>query len=253
MPFDASPIGIFDSGLGGVSVLKTAVQHLPNEHFIYYGDNLHAPYGTKTPEKVLALSYQAVDFLLHKQAKAIVIACNTATAHAAQALRARYSLPIIGMEPALKPAFSMRKQGKILVLATPNTLHSKKYDLLHEQFGDHSISLPCPGLMEYVEEMDLASSALHAHLGALFAPYEKETIDVVVLGCTHYVFLKQAIAMHFPKTTQLIDGNFGTVQQLQRRLFSIDALAKSDQEGSVTCYSSAGQPFEEKIKALFSI
>ena len=129
------PIGMFDSGVGGLSVLGEAVRQLPHEDFIYYGDNGHAPYGTKPPETVRKLAFDVIERLLAQNVKAVVIACNTATAEAAKELREHYSIPIIGMEPALKPAAEMEGDGLRLVLATPGTLSSEKYARLYARFG----------------------------------------------------------------------------------------------------------------------
>ena len=248
-----SPIGMFDSGSGGISVLREAVKMLPNEDFIYYGDSLNAPYGTKSEAQVLDLAENAMRFLLEKDVKAIVIACNTATAAAARTLREKYPIPIIGMEPALKPASEMQKNGVILVLATPGTLKSEKYALLSEKYGSHSIPLPCPGLMEFAERGECDSEALDEYLDALFAPYRDTAIDAAVLGCTHYVFLKRAIQKHLPASCAVIDGNEGTVRQLIRRLQVEDLLCKSDKKGIISMFSSGNDDSLSIFHNLFEI
>lgn len=234
------PIGMFDSGVGGVSVLRQARKMLPAEQFIFYGDTLHAPYGTKTREEVLQLSRNVAEKLINMDCKAIVIACNTATSAAAQTLRQIYTLPIIAMEPALKPASLLHKDGYILSLATPGTIRGEKYRQLLERYGDGVESLPCPGMMEFVEKGETDSENLHRFLTALFAPYTKKKPETIVLGCTHYVFLKNAIAKHFPGVP-LIDGNGGTVRQLKHMLMEKDLLAGENEEGGVTLLSS-GDP-----------
>lgn len=235
-----APIGMFDSGVGGISVLREARKMLPNEQFIFFGDTKNAPYGTKSRDEVLALSCNAAEKLMGMGAKAIVIACNTATSAAAQTLREKYDLPIIGMEPALKPASLLHKDGLILSLATPGTINGEKYKQLFEKYGDGVVNLPCPGMMEFVERGEVDTPALHAYLELLFSPYQMETPEAIVLGCTHYVFLKKAIARHFPNVP-LIDGNEGTVRQLKHMLEERQLLAQEGKEGSVTLLSSGDE------------
>lgn len=246
-----SPIGFFDSGAGGISVLKTAVCLLPNENYLYYGDSLNAPYGTKTKAEVLQLAQNVVEKLLSEDVKAIVIACNTATASAAKELREMYSLPIIGMEPALKLASEMREDGLVLVLATPGTLKSEKYAALYAKYGQNAVSLPCPGLMEFVERGEMDTPALHNYLSAVFQPYQGLHIDAVVLGCTHYVFLKKAISKHFPKETAIIDGNEGTIHQLTRRLQALNLLNDRPKKGQIALYSSGDAAALSILQKLF--
>lgn len=216
-----APIGIFDSGSGGISVLRTALRMLPNERFLYYGDTANAPYGTKTEEEVIALAKRVAEHLLQEGCKALVIACNTATCAAASTLREMYpDLIIIGMEPALKLAHDLRPEGDILVLATPVSLSSNKYHLLYAAYGEHAHSLPCAGLMDFVERGDIDSEELKAYLMDKLSPFlENGNVPAaVVLGCTHYVFLKKTIQSLLPKETLVLDGNEGTVRQLERRL-----------------------------------
>ncbi|MBR5230666.1 MAG: glutamate racemase [Clostridia bacterium] len=237
-----APIGIFDSGSGGISVLRTALRMLPDEHFIYFGDTANAPYGTKTEEEVTVLAKQVAEKLLSLGCKALVIACNTATCAAAATLRAMYpDLIIIGMEPALKLAHDLRPEGDILVLATPVSLSSAKYRLLYTAYGEHAHSVPCPGLMDFVERGDIESPELKAYLEDKFAPYlaKGNTPAAVVLGCTHYVFLHKVIRSLLPESTLVLDGNEGTVRQLGRRL---------TQENLISTHAPAG----ERVKILTS-
>lgn len=223
-----APIGIFDSGSGGISVLRTALRMLPNERFLYFGDTANAPYGTKTEEEVIALAKNVAERLLDEGCKALVIACNTATCAAAATLRAMYpDLIIIGMEPALKLAHDLRPEGDILVLATPVSLSSNKYRLLYTAYGEHAHSLPCPGLMDFVERGDIDSDELKAYLKDKLSPFlQNGNIPAaVVLGCTHYVFLKETIRSLLPEETLVLDGNEGTVRQLGRRLMQQELLA----------------------------
>ena len=215
------PIGIFDSGLGGLSVLRTALRMLPDERFLYYGDIANAPYGTKTEDAVYACARRVTGLLTQRGIKALVIACNTATCAAAAQLRAEYGdFIIVGMEPALKLAHDQCPEGRIIVLATPVSLASEKYRRLYENYGARAVSLPCPGLMEFVERGDTCSEALKAYLREKLAPYlaDGQTPAAVVLGCTHYVFLKKTVQSLLPAATRVLDGNEGTVRQLRRRL-----------------------------------
>lgn len=244
-----APIGMFDSGVGGISVLREAVKTLPRERFIFFGDTAHAPYGTKPREEVLTLSRQAVDMLLSHGAKAVVIACNTATSAAAACLRAQYpDLPIIGMEPALKPAHQLHREGVVLSLATPGTLAGEKYAQLYSLYGEGVVSLPCPGLMEFAERGEMQGPALQEYLQSLFAPYRNSPVEAIVLGCTHYVFLRRAIAGFFPGVP-LIDGNAGTVRQLERRLQELGLLAETG-EGGVELLSSGGEEALQIMRKL---
>jgi len=248
---DNRPVGFFDSGLGGISVLGEAVRMLPNENFLYFGDTLHIPYGDKPPEMVLRYSHEAVERLLSLGCKAIVIACNTATSVAAGELRQELDLPIIGMEPALKPAALLEGEGKILVMATKVTLSLPKFQLLMERYGQDAIPLPCPGLMECVEEGHLSGERVESLLENLTRPYRQEKIKAVVLGCTHYPFLKKTIASFFAPDVQLIDGNAGTVRQLGRRLEE-EGLCASGPGGQVTFHSSleGDEPLQRMQKML---
>lgn len=235
------PVGVFDSGVGGISVLRTARVLLPGEDFLYYGDTAHAPYGTKPPEEVKGYVVRIAEHLMEKGAKAILIACNTATSVAAETLRASVKIPVIGMEPALKPAALMRHGGKILVMATPVTLRLPKFQRLMEQYGEGAIPVPCPGLMEFVERGEWEGEGLRNHLKGLLAPFKDESVDAVVLGCTHYVFLRQMIQSLFPPKTVVLDGNVGTVKQLKRRLSEEGLLCQRDTGGKVVLETS-GDP-----------
>ena len=239
---DQRPVGLLDSGLGGISVLGEALRQLPNEDYVYYGDTANAPYGEKTPEEVLGLVHQAVERLIELRCKAIVIACNTATSVSAGKLRQELALPIIGMEPALKPASQLPGDGKILVMATRVTLALPKFQALMAQYGRDAVPVPCPGLMECVERGELEGPQVTALLRQLLGPWLSQPVKAVVLGCTHYPFLRKAIAALFPKETPLIDGNAGSVRQLRRRLEEEGLLSNRQEPGRVTFLSSSEEP-----------
>lgn len=239
---DQRPVGLLDSGLGGISVLGEALRQLPNEDYVYYGDTANAPYGDKTPEEVLGLVHQAVERLIELRCKAIVIACNTATSVSAGKLRQELALPIIGMEPALKPASLLPGEGKILVMATRVTLALPKFQALMAQYGRDAVPVPCPGLMECVERGELEGPQVTALLRQLLGPWLSQPVKAVVLGCTHYPFLRKAISALFPKGTPLIDGNAGSVRQLRRRLEEEGLLSNRQEPGRVTFLSSSEEP-----------
>ena len=233
---DNRPIGVFDSGLGGISLLRNMRALLPREAFIYYGDETNAPYGTKSEEEILSLSRRDVAFLLDFDVKAVVIACNTATSAAAKTLRAEMSLPIIGIEPALKPAQLERREGAIAVLATPATLRQRKFRDLMQLYGEGAISVPCPGLMEFAEQGITGGEELEKYLETTLAPIRKCKLDGAVLGCTHYSFLAGPIRKALGGV-KLYDGNEGTARQL-KRVLTERALLSDAQTGSVSFYTS---------------
>ena len=239
---DQRPIGLLDSGLGGIGVLGEALRQLPNEDYVYYGDTANAPYGDKAPEEVLELVHQAVERLIELRCKAIVIACNTATSVSAGKLRQELDLPIIGMEPALKPASQLPGGGKILVMATRVTLALPKFQALMAQYGRDAVPVPCPGLMECVERGELEGPKVTALLQQLLGPWLSQPVKAVVLGCTHYPFLRKTIAALFPAGTPLIDGNAGSVRQLRRRLEEQDMLSDRQEPGRITFLSSSEDP-----------
>ena len=233
---DQRPVGLLDSGLGGISVLGEALRQLPNEDYVYYGDTANAPYGDKTPEEVLGLVHQAVERLIELRCKAIVIACNTATSVSAGKLRQELALPIIGMEPALKPASLLPGEGKILVMATRVTLALPKFQALMAQYGRDAVPVPCPGLMELVEQE--ANEQARRYLLELLHPYDLRTVDAVVLGCTHYVFLRPLLREILPENVQVLDGNEGTARQLRRVLTENDLLCARETPGKITLETS---------------
>lgn len=232
------PVGVFDSGVGGISVLGELRRQLPGEQFIYFGDTRHAPYGTKPPEVVLGYVRGVMDTLCALGVKAVVIACNTATSVAAATLRAEMALPIIGMEPALKPAAMARHGGQILVLATPVTLRLPKFQALMARYGEGALPLPCPGLMELVEAEDFAGA--ERYLRAQLAQFELARVDAVVLGCTHYVFLRPVLHALLPAGTLVLDGNEGTARQL-RRVLAQRELLREGSDGGVTFMTSGDE------------
>ncbi len=214
---------------------------MPNENYIYFGDSKNAPYGGKTTEEVRELTVSAVEFLLKRNVKAVVIACNTATSAAIMNLRERYkNIPIIGIEPALKPAVTLYNQGKIIIMATSVTLKEKKFNELMKKFCKTSsiIPLPCPGLVEFIESGDLDSEELIQYLHTKLAPYKEEEISSIVLGCTHYPFIKDKIQDIAGESVKIIDGSEGTAKELHRKLLEQGMLNDSDTQGKIEIYNS---------------
>lgn len=249
------PIGFFDSGLGGLSVLSEASVLLPQESFIYFGDSAHAPYGTKTVSEVRVLSIKAAEFLAQKGIKALVVACNTATSVAIGDLRSKFPFPVIGMEPALKPAVELCVTGKIVVMATPLTLKENKFQKLFEKYRDWGAIEPlaCPGLAELIEQGHYQGKEVEDYLYNLFSNIEhQEEVAAVVLGCTHYVFLKKEVQKLMPGAV-VIDGNRGTICQLRRVLAGENLLScRKLGERKIEFFNSAkSEPYNSLSRELF--
>ena len=242
-------IGFFDSGVGGISVLHAARALMPNEHFLFYGDNRNAPYGPRPLEEIRVLSAAGIGRLLARDVKAVVIACNTATSAYAEIIRAeRADLPIVGMEPALKPAHFARHGGQVLVLATDATLRLTKFERLMSLYGDDAICVAGSGLVELVEAGKARSDEAAERLRELLGPYTDRQIDAVVLGCTHYPFLREPIQRLFPRA-QLFDGLEGTALRL-KSLLDAGGLRSDDGPGSVEYQSSGGPEAVALMKRL---
>ena len=238
---DPRAIGVFDSGLGGISVLRACTALLPQEDFLFFGDSANAPYGEKDLAQVQALTLAGIDHLLAQGVKAVVVACNTATSAAIALLRSRHpGLPIIGIEPAVKPAAQARDSSQVIVMATPLTIHEDKYQRLAAAFCHQAdvISLPCKGLAEMVDQGRWEGEALDAYLQELFLPFRYCNVDYIVLGCTHYPFVRRAIRKNFGRPVEIIDGSDGTARQLRRQLEGAGLLAQRSTPGRVTFQNS---------------
>jgi glutamate racemase len=222
-----SPIGVFDSGVGGLSVLRHIRAQLPHEDLMYFADSGHAPYGDKTEQYVVERALAVTDFLLSHGAKALVVACNTATVAAIKAVRAKYpELPVVGVEPGLKPAAAATRNGKVGVLATARTLKGDKFLQLREQISAATqaefLLQPAVGLVDEIEKGDLAAPAIAAMLEHYVAPLLDQGADTLVLGCTHYPFVRTGIERvlrdHARGDVVLIDTGDAVARQLGRLL-----------------------------------
>lgn len=228
MPGPASPIGVFDSGVGGLSVLREIRARLPHESLLYIADSAHVPYGSKSPAFIIERSRVLGRFLLDHGVKALVIACNTATAAAAPTLRADWpGVPIIGMEPAVKPAVAATRNGVVGVLATAGTTQSSRFAALLDDFARdvRVVVQPAPGLAEAVEAGALDSPETRALVARHLQPLLDAGVDTIVLGCTHYPFLKPLIADLAGPAIALIDTGAAVARQLERRLAEQTLLA----------------------------
>ena len=248
-------IGIFDSGIGGVSVLHEALHRLPNEEYIFYADVNHVPYGKKEPEEIQGFADDIMQFMIQKGVDAVVIACNTATSVAVPFLREKYkNLPIIGMEPAVKPAVKMRGKDRVLVMATPVTIRENKlHDLLQKVDTEHSCDLlPMPELVTFAEKENFSDPAILDYLKKQSAslPHPISEYSVVVLGCTHFNYFKPQYRQMFSEDTNFIDGNAGTI----RHLADVLGLTLTDEVKAVRKETSqaCAAVNEEKVSYYFS-
>lgn len=242
---------VFDSGLGGLSVLRELRQLLPRERFLYFGDSAHAPYGTRPTAQVRELTMAALEPFWEQDVKAVVVACNTATAAAILELRqAHGDRVIIGMEPALKPAASRHPKGRILVMATGVTLREQKFCSLMDRFSTQCriVPLPCPGLVELIESGQVRTPAVRARLRELLEPAMGEKVDAVVLGCTHFPFLRPVLRELLGSNVEILDGAPGAARQTLRRLEQENLLRLSG-EGSVELRNSSPDPALLEISA----
>lgn len=251
-----APVAVFDSGLGGISVLKELVRQMPNEDYLYFGDSANAPYGPRSTDEVQRLTCGCVRMLFGRGCKALVVACNTATSAAIQTLRETYpDTPIIGIEPALKPAVVEHDHPNVLVMATEMTLKEEKFRRLMESYSDRAAiyRLPGPGIVELVERGIVDGPEMDDYLQKIFLPYRKIRIDAVVLGCTHFPFAAKAIARNIGWPAEIYDGAPGTARETERRLREAGLLTERTSRGEVTMANSSGEAAVALSKKLFSL
>lgn len=250
-------IAFFDSGLGGLTVLSEAMKELPQEDFLFYADTLHVPYGTKAKEDVKSYIHHAMETIMKEEVKAIVVACNTATSMAISDLRKAYPIPVIGMEPAVKPAVEInRSSGKrILVLATPLTIKESKYrDLVRRVDSMHIVdSLPLPELVEHCEALNFDQKVMKDYFTKQFESFDLNEYGTIVLGCTHYPFYKRILSDLLPAHIRMIDGSKGTVNRLIQVLSDNDLLSSRGNRDVKLFNSRQSMEYTEKMKKALSI
>lgn len=239
-----APVGVFDSGMGGISVLKQLVQVLPEEDFLCFGDSENAPYGTKTKEEVTKLTMKHAKDLQERGIKALVVACNTATSAAITDLRKTYpQMPVIGIEPAIKPAALSKEHSHVLAMATPMTIREAKFHDLIGKYDEQAEIYPlaASGIVELVEQGMAESPEMDSYLSELFAPFREKNINAIVLGCTHFPFAREAIARYWGNGVEIFDGAEGTARELKRRLEEAGLVNEATHRGTVTIENSGGE------------
>lgn len=235
------PIGIFDSGVGGLSVLRAIRELLPAEQSLYVADQAHIPYGPRPKKEIRDFAFGITDFLLAQGAKLIVVACNTASAAALHDLRKYYpEIPFVGMEPAVKPAAALTQTGRVGVLATPTTFSGELYAALVDRFGQgiEIFQNTCPGLVEQIEKGALNSPATREILDAALTPMLADHVDTIVLGCTHYPFVIPLIETITGPGVRTIDPSPAIARQTQRLLNEHGWLNPSESQGTLQFFTS---------------
>lgn len=255
LPHSNRPIGVMDSGVGGISVIKHIHSLLPNEDLRYFADSKYAPYGNKTPDEIKSRCFEIADFLIAQDVKALVVACNTATAAAIDDMRAKFALPIIGMEPAVKPAAAATKNGIVGVLATVGTLKSAQFAALLETYGRNVevATQACIGLVECIERGELNTQATRELLHKYLRPLLNEGADTIVLGCTHYPFVRPLIEEIAGKDVAIIDTGAAVAKWLQSQLDEHGLLNLDSKKGEVKFWTnSSSENAMDVIKKLWA-
>ena len=244
-----NPIGIFDSGVGGLSVWREMIKALPNEDIIYYADNANCPYGPKSKEEIIRLASNVVDFLIKKRSKIIVVACNTATAAAIDFLRENYPIPFVGMEPAVKPAALESKTKSIAVLATEGTLNGRLYLETSEKYAkDVELNIKVGDRLVHIVENGLVNDAnTKKHLTEIVKPLISKNIDHLVLGCTHYPFLIEKLKEVLPQNVKIIDPSPAVVKQAKKILLEYNLLNTKKKDPEYNFFSSGSSAVLEKM------
>jgi len=250
---NTQPIGIFDSGVGGISVMSHIQSLLPNESLAYVADSLFAPYGLKSKDMILKRSKTAIDYLIKKKSvKLVVVACNTATAAAIQELRQIYQIPIIGMEPAIKPATKATICKKVGILATNGTLDSAKFSALLETYSGeiNFYTQPCPGLVELIEQGRIDDSSIKNLIQKYLNPLIERKVDTIVLGCTHYVFIRNVIENIMGPEVKIIDTGLAVAKHVRNELEKFSLQNKSKRKYYSISTNSINREMEEIIRSI---
>ncbi|WEK55898.1 MAG: glutamate racemase [Candidatus Cohnella colombiensis] len=246
-------IGFFDSGIGGLTVLAEALRRLPTENYIYMADTLHVPYGPKPIVDVKGYIFDAIEQLMQEDIDALVVACNTATSIAVAELRNKYAIPIIGIEPAVKPAVEMNRETgrRVLVFATQLTLQQPKYYALVSRVDEEGIvdSLPLPELVTYCEELQFDKDIIGAYFREKLAPFNLDDYGIVVLGCTHYPFYADLLREILPSHIGIVDGSSGTIKRLSAMLYRYGMTKLEQGSGQVKFMCTSHEPhYIEKMR-----
>ena len=246
-------IGFFDSGVGGLTVLHEAMKTLKSTNYIYYADTQSVPYGSKTRTQVKDAVFRAVDFMIGQGIDVLVVACNTATSVAIEDLRKAYALPIIGMEPAVKPAVENHKDKRVLVTATELTLKEDKLKKLITQLDCEDIVdlLPLPGLVDFAERSIFDENSVLEYLNEAFSGHDISKYQTVVLGCTHFIFFKDFFKKLLGSNIDIIDGNKGTVNMLVRTLKTLDIAENGS--GRITYYHSGREVCDTETLSRYDL
>ena len=237
-----NPIGIFDSGVGGLSVLKEIRALMPNEDCLYFADSAHCPYGIQPPQTIRSQTTKITQFLIDSGAKIIVAACNTASIAGLDYLRQRFQIPIVGLEPAVKPAVQLTANGKVGVLATGVTISGDRFNSLLTRFAldTEVINVPCPGLVEQVEKGQLSTPETEKLLRNYLSVLIKADVDTVVLGCTHYPFLRPLVEYIMGPQVKVIDTGHAVAKRVRQVLWEQDLLSDNNQNNAAEIFYTSG-------------
>lgn len=239
-----APVGVFDSGVGGLSVAREIRRARPAEHLLYVADTAYVPYGDRSEAEVRARTLAIGEWVQAQGAKVLVVACNTASGAALEALRERLVIPVIGLEPALKPAVRETRVGRVGVMATRGTIASARFQRLVDNYADgvQVVRDPCPGLADLVEDGMLAGPELDVRIRDYVAPLREAGVDTVVLGCTHYVFVRDAIQNALGPDVRLLDSGDAIARRTRQILTEAGAL-EAEGQGSLRLMTT-GEPLE---------
>lgn len=254
-PHLENPIAVVDSGIGGMSTLSYISETLPAENIIYVADSNYAPYGGKSDQEITERMLKIFDFLLTKKTKLFVLACNTATAASIIKLRERYPYPIIGMEPAVKPASKITQNNEVGILATAGTIKSAKFAALLDTYSHEDINFhtqPCEGLVEFIENGNTSGKQLKDLLIKYLNPLLKENIDTLILGCTHYWFIKDLIKEIIGDQVQIIDTNQAVANHVKNTLLDLNSLNQNN-SGRVELWSNSNKSNIKEIMRKYWI
>ena len=248
-----APIGVLDSGVGGLTTLAVLKKVLVHENFIFYADHKNAPYGDKTKEEVESFVYDIVKFFISRNAKAIIIACNTAVSATIKKLRKEFNIPILGLEPAVKVAYDNCKERDLVIMATKLTINGEKLKNLLKKLNIEKRvkKLPASGLVELIEAENYSKTKIINYLRSLFEDINIQNYSYLILGCTHYIFVKDELKEVLGSKIKLVDGNLGIVNHLKTTLNSKNLLNSSTENGNIELISSGTAQDKQKLNIFY--